>query len=482
MNTGTTFGEYIRLCSRRAPILFGLMGGAFVIILVYLLITTPTKYIVQSKIQLVPAVEAQTLADQSDLATISSAAANTTIGLIENSNTVSLALQEAHLEREIDAGVFAKERVSAEAINNSNIIEIQITFDDSYEQATLFTFHFLTVVNNKITNTVYSGGTKFNGETVEEGRLIRTDSAFPTSMRSAVFGALIVLAGFLLVQLISVATDKTLRSNEKFDKISRVPVIASIPSFSRVTGPNSDRSGARVSNSYRVLRSAIKYSQDKVRSIAVCSPQMRDGRTSVAIGLATALAETDAMVLLIEADMRKPNVSMEMHVESTFGLADLLLGKTNLASTICKTSNRNLYVITGINNTNLSNVNISDLLDSSVFDELLEAVQGQFDYVVIDTPSVEIAPDCTSIIGKVDCAVAVAKYGHTKIDAIKSSIDIFNASGSTLIGMVTTNTPQHAGLFASLSSYGSGKHSSRKKAAARSGNPINTVFGGQDMQ
>ena len=66
---------------------------------------------------------------------------------------------------------------------------------------------------------------------------------------------------------------------------------------------------------------------DKVRSVAVCSPSPKDGRTSVAIGLATALAETDSMVLLIEADLRRPNVSMEMHVESTFGLADLLLGE-----------------------------------------------------------------------------------------------------------------------------------------------------------
>lgn len=471
MHSGTTFGEYVRLCSRRSPILFGLMSGVFVLIFVYMIITTPTKYVFQGKIRLVPAAEAYTIAEQSDLANISTAAANTTIGLVENSDTVGLALQGAHMENDIDAAYFASERVKAEAINNSEIIEITVTFDDSSERATVFTYNLLQVVCSRIENTSFSGGTVFKGQIVEDGRQIDKQSAWGPSLLYAAYGAGAALVVFLLVQLLAVLTDKTLRSNEKFEKLGNVPVIASIPSFSRLSGPNSDRSGARISNSYRVLRSAIKYSADKVRSVAICSPQARDGRTSVAIGLANALAETDAMVLLIEADMRKPSVSMDMHVESTFGLADLLLGKTNLASTICKTSNRNLYVITGINNTNLSNVNISDLLDSSVFDELLEAVQGQFDYVIIDTPSVEIAPDCTSIIGKVDCSVAVAQYGHTKVDSIKAALDIFNASGGTILGMVTTNTPQHSGVFASLASYGKGGRKSRSR-----GSQINEVF------
>ena len=126
MHSGTTFGEYIRLCSRRSPILFALMGGLFVFVFVYMIITTPTKYVFQGKIRLVPAAQAYTIAEQSDLANISSAAANTTIGLIENSDTIGLALQQAHMENDIDAGVFASERVNAEAVNNSEIIEVTV--------------------------------------------------------------------------------------------------------------------------------------------------------------------------------------------------------------------------------------------------------------------------------------------------------------------------------------------------------------------
>lgn len=466
-NTGSPIGEYLRVCSRRAPYLLGAALAVFIAIFSTLMIITPTKYIIQGKIRLVSAVEAQTISDQSDLANISEAAAATTIGLIENSDTVGLALTRSYMANDIDPAWFANERIKAEIINDSDIIQITVIFDNSSEQAITFTYNFLTVICEEISGTNYYG-TAFTGEIVEDGRQIGVERAAVYSLKQGGLGALCVLILYMLIQAIAVAADKTLRSNDKFDKISRIPVIASIPSFSRLA--NSESNAARISNSYRVLRSAIKYSQDKVRSVAVCSASPKDGRTTVAIGLATALAETDSMVLLIEADMRRPNISKEMHIESSFGLADLLLGKTNLASTICKTSNRNLYVITGINNTNLNNVNISDLLDSAVFDELLEAVQGQFDYVIIDTPSVELAPEATSIVGKVDCAVIIAQYGHTKLNSMRSALDVFTAAGGNLIGITTTNTPQHSGLFVSLNEIGEKKKKSWK-------NPINAVFG-----
>ena len=233
--------------------------------------------------------------------------------------------------------------------------------------------------------------------------------------------------------------------------LTRVPVIAAIPPVSRLIG--SERSAGQVSSAYRVLRSAIKYSRKGVRSIAVCSPSPRDGRTSVAIGLSQALADTNAMVLLIEADMHRPSISRELRFDPVFGLGDLLLGKSNLAATINKTSNRNLYVITAVNNVNMNSINVCDLLDSDVFSELLEAVENQFDYVIIDTPSIELLPDAAAVAGKVDGCLIVAQYGHTRTDMMKYAIDVFESIDSDVLGIVTTNSPQRSGAFGSVSRY-----------------------------
>ena len=105
MNTGSTIGEYIRLCTRRAVMLLVMVLTAFVVLLVYMLSVTDTQYVYQGSIRLVSQVSGQTIADQSDLAVLAASAANTSIGLVENSDTVGLALTATYLT-DFDAADF----------------------------------------------------------------------------------------------------------------------------------------------------------------------------------------------------------------------------------------------------------------------------------------------------------------------------------------------------------------------------------------
>ena len=267
----------------------------------------------------------------------------------------------------------------------------------------------------------------------------------------ALQGVGITVVCFFVFNIFSLAADKTLRNSAKFETMTRIPVIAAIPPVAHIIG--TERSAGQVSSAYRVLRSAVKYSKRGVRTIAVCSPSPRDGRTSVAIGLARALADSNAMVLLIEADMHRPSISRELRFDSVFGLGDLLLGKTNIAATINKTSNRNLYVITAVNNVNMNNINVCDLLDSDVFGKMLEAVESEFEYVIIDTPSIELLPDAAAVAGKVDGCLIVAQYGHTRTDMMKYAIDVFESLDTEVLGIVTTNSPRRSGMFGSVSHY-----------------------------
>jgi capsular exopolysaccharide synthesis family protein len=425
-----------------------MVGISFLVVFIYIFATFSSQYTVEATVRIASGVEVQTIGDREAMVNIAGKITDNSLGLIENSDTIAKALQATSLGTTYDPAEF-KKNIKAERIGSSDNIKITLNFDGSDSVAMLFMANFLDACKSTIDTAFVSEG--FAAEISETGRIVGETSRIMPAFLYGLYAALIMLGLFLLIQFLSFIADNTLRSNARFDKITDVPVITAIPSVSRMGGI--DRGGSKIGNAFRVLRSAVKYSEKKVRSIAVCSASPKDGRTSVAIGLATALAETDAMVLLIEADMRRPNISPEMRIESVFGLADLLLGKTNLAATICKTSNRNLYVITAVNNTNLSNVNIADLLDSVVFDELLEAVQSQFDYVIIDTPSVELVPDATAVAGKVDSIVVVAQYGHTKADALKAAMGVFGAMGGDIMGVVTTNSPQRTGFFGSVSNY-----------------------------
>ncbi len=449
MNANTNIAEYLKLCAKRLSVLWLMIAIVFPVVLIFAKIATPVQYTLTGTLTVQSDVMGESISDQYNISELSRSAALTSIALIENSDTVRKALEDSKIKAANLADF--KKRVSVRQINDSNVLEITVVFDSDGVLGETFMANLMKEADVAIREKFANSNPSFSGAVTDAGRIDSINSPWLISFGVALTAVGITVAAFFIFNIFSFAADRTLRSSSKFETMTRIPVIAAIPPVARMIG--TERSVNQVSNAYRVLRSAIKYSRRGVRSIAVCSPSPRDGRTSVAIGLSQALADTNAMVLLIEADMHRPNISRELRFDPVFGLGDLLLGKANLAATINKTSNRNLYVITAVNNVNMNSIDVCDLLDSEVFTELLKAVESQFDYVIIDTPAIELLPDAAAVAGKVDGSLIVAQYGHTRTDMMKYAIDVFDSLDSEVIGIVTTNSPRRSGAFGSVSRY-----------------------------
>lgn len=449
MNSNTNIAEYLKLCAKRLSVLWLMLAIVFPVTLIIAKIATPVQYTLTGTITVQSDVMGESIADQYNISELSRAAALTSISYIENSDTIRKALDDSKIKYDNPADY--KKRVSVRQMNEANVLEITVIFDSDGVLGETFMSNLMKESDLVIKEKFANSNPSFSGPVSDAGRITAINSPWLISFGVAFAAVGVTAAAFFVFNLFSFAADRTLRSSSKFETLTRIPVIAAIPPVARVIG--SERSVNQVGNAYRVLRSAIKYSRKGVRTIAVCSPSPRDGRTSVAIGLAQSLAETNAMVLLIEADMHRPNISRELRFDPVFGLGDLLLGKANLAATINKTSNRNLYVITAVNNVNMNSIDVCDLLDSDVFTELLRAVESQFDYVIIDTPAIELLPDAAAVAGKVDGCLIVAQYGHTRTDMMKYAIDVFDSLDSEVIGIVTTNSQRRSGAFGSVSRY-----------------------------
>lgn len=443
----SSFGEFIRLCARRSKILSAIAAASFFVVFIFVYSISTVKYETTTSIMINSNSTAATLADQNIKEELTSKTAAKCIDIIQNSTAVGAALEREKLD--YDPAAFTK-NVTVEQTNQSSVLRITVVFPKDDIEALSFTKTLADVACETV-ELQFSGD--YTASSLEQATIRKTHSRLLPAFRAGLISLALGLLAFTVWQIISLSIDKTIHTHDKITKFTKKTVIAAIPSKTR--SHNDLQGNNKISNAYRILRSAVKYAEASPKSIAVCSPSPKDGRTSVAVGLATALAETNAMVLLIEADMRRPSVKMQMRIDSPFGLADLLLGKTNLATTICKTSNRNLYVITA-SNSSLSNVDIADLLDSDIMDELLEAVYEQFDYIIIDTPAVEIVPDATSISGKVDSCVVVAQYGHTRSDELSSTIEMLEGTGARILGIVTVNTPMRSGFMGSVTNYYSG--------------------------
>lgn len=475
MNSNSGIAEYLKLCAKRMSILGMIAVLVFLVTLFAVRILTPVEYTVRATVRIQSDVEGESIADQYNISEISKAAALTSISLIDNSDTVQRALEATRLDSRYP--VEYQRRITVTQLNDANVLEVIVRYDSDRTLAETFTANLLRESNTVIKEAFASSNPSFSAAVEDAGRVIAVSHPWLIALERALWAVLVTVIAFFVFNIFSLAADRTLRSSSKFDTMTRVPVIAAIPAVSHIIG--TERSANQISNAYRVLRSAIKYSRKGVRTIAVCSPSPRDGRTSVAIGLARALAESNAMVLLIEADMHRPTISRELRFDSVFGLGDLLLGKTNIAATINKTSNRNLYVITAVNNVNMNSINVCDLLDSDVFGKMLEAVESEFEYVIIDTPAIELLPDAAAVAGKADACLIVAQYGHTRTDMMKYAIDIFESLDTDVLGIVTTNSPVRSGVFGSVSHYY--RSSNRRTGEGLLADLIDNFFGVVNM-
>ena len=327
MNANTNIAEYLKLCAKRLSVLWLMIAIVFPVVLIFAKIATPVQYTLTGTLTIQSDVMGESISDQYNISELSRSAALTSIALIENSDTVRKALEDSKIKAANLADF--KKRVSVRQINDSNVLEITVVFDSDGVLGETFMANLMKEADFAIREKFANSNPSFSGAVTDAGRIDSINSPWLISFGVALTAVGITAAAFFIFNIFSFAADRTLRSSSKFETMTRIPVIAAIPPVARMIG--TERSVNQVSNAYRVLRSAIKYSRRGVRSIAVCSPSPRDGRTSVAIGLSQALADTNAMVLLIEADMHRPNISRELRFDPVFGLGDLLLGKANLS-------------------------------------------------------------------------------------------------------------------------------------------------------
>ena len=457
MNANSGLTEYLKLCVQRIGLLVLSALAVFVTVLLTVRLMTPIQYTVEGTVRIQSDVEGESISDQYNISELSRSAALTSISLIDNSDTVYRAIVDTTGDRDADPVEYQKSakvtqrNVTVRQIDQSNVLKVTVVYAGNRTEAETFTANLIKEANVSVKESFAMSNPSFSVAVQDAGRTVGVNHPWLIALGRALEGAALTAVIFFTVNLFSLAGDKTLRTSAKFETMTRVPVIAAIPPIAHIIG--TERSQNQVSSAYRVLRSTIKYSKRGVRTIAVCSPSPRDGRTSVAIGLARALADSNAMVLLIEADMHRPSISRELRFDSVFGLGDLLLGKANIAAAINKTSNRNLYVITALNNVNMNSINVCDLLDSDVFGKMLEAVESEFEYVIIDTPAIELLPDASAVAGKVDGCLVVAQYGHTRTDTMKYAIDVLETLDTDVLGIVTTNSPRRSGMFGTVSHY-----------------------------
>jgi protein-tyrosine kinase len=176
---------------------------------------------------------------------------------------------------------------------------------------------------------------------------------------------------------------------------------------------------------------------DLLQVVAVSSPTMGDGKTLTAINLAAALAQAaQSRVLLIDCDFRKPSVAAQLGLRdnNSLGFRDAILNPNlSLKDIVRRLPAWNLSVVT----VGRSQIMPHEIIKSTRFAELLDEARREYEWVILDTAPLVLAPDCLMMGRSVDGFVMIVCAHKTSRKEVGEALNILGPS--KLLGLVFNN-------------------------------------------
>jgi len=229
-----------------------------------------------------------------------------------------------------------------------------------------------------------------------------------------------------LLEPVSVSSSTSVEvSHEELKKavqIEQIPIEeVQVHPSSRIVMHTDPRSAG--ADRFRFLRMCLRelWNAGKLKSLQITSAMPQDGKSTVAMNLATALAEGGKRtVLLIEADLHRPTLTQQLGLERRSGLADCLEDGLDPAIALRRLDPLNWYLLPA----GEPRSNPTELLQTDAFAGVLQRLSPHFDWILIDSPPVLPLTDALSLARQANATLMVAREGRTPREAIEKSIAI----------------------------------------------------------
>ncbi len=171
--------------------------------------------------------------------------------------------------------------------------------------------------------------------------------------------------------------------------------------------------------SFLQLVTSIRYASDyPVRSLSITSPTQGDGKSTVALNMAIAMAEIEPLVLLLDADLRRPSLHAKLRMKNDRGLSDILVGTKKLEEVVQRTKYPGLDIVAS----GTSAPNPLKLLQSNRMDELITHALEKYRCIIFDGAACNATFDSAVVSRKVDGTVMVVSAGLTDLRFAKRSL------------------------------------------------------------
>lgn len=269
----------------------------------------------------------------------------------------------------------------------------------------------------------------------------------PNKRLDLVLGGLIGLVLGIGVALLWELVDTRVRRPEVLAEITDQPFLGSL----RARGSGVDQfvmmrqPSSPAAEDFRKLRTNLRFTTGPKRPLVllVTGATVGEGKTTTAVNLAVALAETGERVLLLDGDLRRPQVEKVTQLVSPIGLSEVLVGIATLEEAVQPLGDVGVDVLTA----GAVPPDAGRLASSPEIGAVLAQARTRYDIIVIDTAPVLAVADATAMAAHSDGVLLVARATRVKKHALARALENLETAGNRLYGIVLNDvklaTPEY---------------------------------------
>ena len=196
----------------------------------------------------------------------------------------------------------------------------------------------------------------------------------------------------------------------------------------------SDKSKFAIVESYKSARSNIMFSlsADDDKLFAVTSYSKGEGKSTVSANLAISFSKMEKKVLLVDCDLRRPNIHNIFKIENQAGLSNVIGKMVEFEEVIHRNVLTNLDVLPS----GTIPPNPSELLCSPKFTNLIKKLYEEYDYIIFDTPPIGVVSDALLLKDLIAGFVVVLRERSTTHGDVQNIMDSMKLADAKILGFV----------------------------------------------
>ncbi len=285
--------------------------------------------------------------------------------------------------------------------------------------------------------------------------LIPTSPSSPIIPRNLALGVALGLLLGLGVALLRHLLDTRVRSEQDVRAVTASPLLGTVGYDDKL--PNHplilrDEPLSAAAEAIRRLRTNLQFTTvgDRPRSIVITSSIPGEGKSTISLNLALAMADAGARVILVDSDLRRPSVASSVGLEGQVGLTTVLIGRAEVEDVVHHWEKTSLDILPS----GRIPPNPSELLGSSAMAKLLDQLTVRYDVVLLDSPPLLPVTDAAVLSKLAGGALVIAGADRVHRPQLRESLEALETAGAHVQGVVLNRIArQETGAYTYYSGY-----------------------------